>query len=210
MQLRLDGEPTLMDLRDGTAAPGADPQGGRCRIEVRAETLREALTSVAARSGWVADAAPGTERIVVRDVPAARAREQFPCGVVLVVDPTPVAARAGMTALAAGTVAAVISSDQPSDLTHALRTLAGGWGSVPMHVVASAARLPDLTERQAIVMRAVLAGQSTKDMARGLYLSGASVKRELAILYRTFGLPNRLALAAFAAELGFSPKPLRP
>ena len=59
-------------------------------------------------------------------------------------------------------------------------------------------------------MGAVLAGQTTAQMARGLNLSPASVKRELSSLSALLGVHSRAALFARALELGVRPEPLRP
>lgn len=70
--------------------------------------------------------------------------------------------------------------------------------------------MPDLTERQVAIVGAVISGQPTREIAKGLYLSDASIKRELATLFRSFGADNRLALAALGTSLGFRPRRVCP
>lgn len=81
---------------------------------------------------------------------------------------------------------------------------------MPLEVVERASLLPELSERQVLIVQAVVAGQATKEIARGLYLSDASIKRELAAMFRGFGVENRLALAALAMSLGFGAKRVSP
>lgn len=189
----------------GHVGYGADgPQaraGGECVVSVAGETLREALMSVAARAGWSPRLVATHPRadsgaVSVSDSLVAVVGGQAARRSVLVVDPTPIGSSVGVRAFASGTVAAVISSDRPSDLAGALQSVAEGWGAVPLDVVGRASLLPELSERQVLIIQAVVAGQATKEIARGLYLSDASIKRELASMFRGFGVENRLALAA--------------
>ncbi len=176
-----------------------------CALDVRGETLHEALAHVAIRDGWDVARNPLPGAVVVRDRVVALEAEQSSSRTVLVAEPSPLQCQRALRAFAAGTVASVIPADQPTELAHAMASVADGWGAVPLRVLEIAARMPDLTERQEGILGALMAGQSTAEIARGLYLSGASVKRELAALFRSFGARNRLELAMYAADLGFTP-----
>ncbi len=199
----------------GPAAPPVQradgPEGGRvCSLDVRSETLREALAHVAIRDGWdvVRNQRPGA--VTVRDRVVALEVERSSARSVLVVEPRPLQCQRALRAFAAGTVASVIPADHPTELAHAMTSVAGGWGAVPLRVLEVASLMPDLSERQEGILGALMAGQSTAEIARGLYLSAASVKRELALLFRSFGARNRLELAMFAADLGFQPMRMLP
>ena len=195
--------------------PTSDGSGGGhatrvCSLDVRGETLREALAHVAFRDGWdvVRNQRPGV--VTIRDRVVALEGEQSSSRTVLVVEPQPLQCQRALQALAAGSVAAVIPSDRPTELAHALLSVSVGWGAVPLRVLEVASTMPELSERQEGILGALMAGQSTAEIARGLYLSDASVKRELALLFRSFGSRNRLELAMFAADLGFRPVRMLP
>ena len=107
-----------------------------------------------------------------------------------------------------GAAQAVVLADQPDQLATALRAVGGGNATTPSRAIELAAELPSLSERQELIMRAILAGQTNKQLSRGLGLSPASIKRELTELYRHLGAANRLELAHRAMTLGFVPKRL--
>jgi DNA-binding CsgD family transcriptional regulator len=200
--------------RHGTTADTIDRGSSDVTVEfcidVRSETLRAALTHVGTTAGFTLrkTLAPGT--CLVLDEPKAVVGSPHEQPTILVTEPTPCGAHAAMRALASGTVTAVISSDRPNDLAEALSSVRNGWAAAPIEIIEAAARMPDLTERQVAIVGAILAGQSTRDIAKGLFLSDASVKRELAAMFRSFGAENRLELAAFGASLGFRPQRITP
>lgn len=179
-------------------------------MDVASETLREALSHVGMRAGFTLRRNLGPDTCHVVDEPKAVVGSIATQATVLVVEPTPCGAHAGMKALAAGTVSAVISAERPNDLADALGFVRNGWALAPLDIVETASKMPDLSERQTVIVGAILAGQATRDIAKGLYLSDASVKRELATLFRSFGAENRLELAAFGASLGFRPQRICP
>jgi DNA-binding CsgD family transcriptional regulator len=189
--------------------PGAERTLGFC-VEVGSETLREALMHVGTRAGFALHRTLGPDTCHVVDEPKATVGSVIAQTSVLVVEPTPCGAHAGMKALAAGSVCAVISSERPKDLAQALTFVRNGWALAPLDLVDTASRMPDLSERQTVIVGAILAGQPTSEIAKGLYLSDASVKRELARLFKSFGVDNRLELAAFGASLGFRPRRISP
>jgi DNA-binding CsgD family transcriptional regulator len=194
----------------GPSGPGAQPDTLDFCVDVASETLREALTHVGTRAGFELRLTVGPDTCHVVDEPKAIVGSITAQATVLVVEPTPCGAHAGMKALAAGTVSAVISNERPKDLANALEFVRNGWALAPLDLVDTASKMPDLSERQAVIVGAILAGQPTRDIAKGLYLSDASVKRELATLFRSFGADNRLELAAFGASLGFRPQRICP
>ncbi len=165
--------------------------------------LGEALGAAAVRNGWEVRSLPGEGDAVVTDRLLARHRSTSGGQrVVLVCEPTPHGARVALSAVAALMAAAVVCADDPADLVAALEGLTAGRVSIPLRVVDLAGQMPELTERQLAVLGAVAAGQSNGAIGRGLYLSAASVKRELAALYSAIGVTSRPSLAASAQVLG--------
>jgi DNA-binding NarL/FixJ family response regulator len=176
-------------------------------VAVRSETLARALTFVGRAAGWVdADRLARCDVVIVDSIEAVRSAVS-PCRI-LVSDPTPRACRAAVDEVMSGTAHSVVLADQPDQLATALLAVAGGHATTPSRAIALAAALPSLSERQEQILRATLAGQTNKQLARGLALSPASIKRELTDLYRLLGVINRLELAHRAATLGFGPKRL--
>lgn len=197
--------------REGELDGAPAPTAGAVHLAVSNSMVAAALRVTAEGLGWSLRAARDagvvlvTDRVPVHAVPGAPGS-----GVVLVCDPTPSAARAAVDAVADLVVSSVVCSDQPDDLHAALEGLSAGRACVPMRILTLAARMPRLTERQSVLLGAVLAGQTNADMARALGLSAASVKRELGRMYARMGVSSRAALSARALELGVPPRRLRP
>ena len=176
-------------------------------VAVRSETLARALTFVGRAAGWVdADRLTPCDVVIVDSIDALRSvRSRYR---ILVTDPTPKACRGAVDEVMTGAAQAVVLADQPDQLATALRAVGGGNATTPSRAIALAAELPSLSARQELIMRAILAGQTNKQLSRGLGLSPASIKRELTELYRHLGAANRLELAHRAMTLGFGPKRL--
>ena len=180
---------------------------GQFLVAVRSETLARALTFVGRAAGWIdADRFAACDVVVVDSIEGLRAATSR-CRI-LVTEPTPRACRAAVDEVMSGTAHAIVLADQPDQLATALRAVASGNATTPSRAIAMAAELPPLSERQEQIMRATLAGQTNKQLSRGLGLSPASIKRELTDLYRLLGVINRLELAHRAMTLGFVPKRL--
>lgn len=180
-------------------------------VQVRNAMVGEALIAAAERNGWEHDRVSVPGGVVVTDRPVAR-REGVAAGnrTVLVCEPTSYAARQALDLLSELLAVAVVCADAPADLVSALEGLEVGRVSLPTRVLDLAAGMPHLTERQVAVLGAVVAGQTNADIGRGLYLSPASVKREMSVLYTALGAPSRPALAAAGRELGVPPSPALP
>jgi len=185
----------------------ADAGSLRLSVAVHNAMLAEALSAAAVRAGWVPVAARHEGTVLVTDrAPARPAGNPAGNRVVLVCEPTPYGARKGLDAMSELAAAGLVCADAPGDVVCALDGLARGQASVPLRVLELAARMPEITDRQIEVLTAVAAGQSNVEIGRNLYLSAASVKRELAVLYCTLGAATRPVLAAKALELGVSPR----
>ncbi len=188
-----------------------DRHGRVVCVAVGNSMVAAALTVTAQRQGWLTRPSPEAGSVLITDrVPTSPTDRARVDAVVLVIEPTPFGARRAVDAMAALEVTAVVGADQPDELDAALACLADERGSVPRRILDLAARMPEVTERQAALLGAVLAGQTTSQMARGLTLSPASVKRELSCLSGTLEVSSRAALFARALELGVRPEPLRP
>lgn len=175
-------------------------------VDVHSETLREALVAIGTRGGWAFAPRPISGACVVLDCSTS---EQVGVGgarVILVADPQPASARSVLEALESGKASAAFLSDEPGDLLPALNAARSGWSSAPARLVEIAAKMPELSDRQVAVIRAVMAGQDNHAIAQGLCLSSASVKRELGGLFRSLRLGSRLALSAEGAALGLTPR----
>ena len=176
-------------------------------VAVRSETLARALTFVGRAAGWLdADRQAGCDVVIVDSIEALRAADS-PYRI-LVTEPTPKACRGAVDEIMSGTVQAVVLADQPDQLATALRAVGAGNAMAPSRAIELASEMPSLSDRQEVIMRAILAGQTNKQLSRGLGLSPASIKRELTELYRQLDAANRLELAHMAMVLGFGPRRL--
>lgn len=173
--------------------------------------VREALTATSRRRGWSVVDRRGVDDVLITDAAVARPAGT-PAGnsVVLVADPTPLAARRALDAISNLVVGAVMLSDDPAGLGVALDGLAAGRLTIPLQVVDLAARMPHLSERQLVILGGLIAGQSNAEIGRAMHLSHASIKRELGFVYQIITSPGRSGLVAAALQLGLSAKPVRP
>jgi DNA-binding NarL/FixJ family response regulator len=190
-----------------TLALGRPSIASEFSVAVRSETLARALTFVGRAAGWIDAEHGGPCDVLIVDTveDLHRAGSRFR---ILVTEPTPKACRSAVDEIMAGRVHAVVLADHPDQLATALRAVDGGHATAPSRVIELAAQLPVLSHRQVQIMRAILAGQTNKQLSRGLGLSPASIKRELTELYRQLGAANRLELAHRAMTLGYTSKRL--
>jgi DNA-binding NarL/FixJ family response regulator len=190
-----------------TLALGRPTLASEFAVAVGSETLARALTFVGRGAGWVDADTPGACDVLIADTvdslrgSGARYR-------ILVTEPTPKACRVAVDEIVTGRAHAIVLADQPDQLATALRAVGGDNATAPSRAIELAAQLPLLSDRQVQIMRAILAGQTNKQLSRGLGLSPASIKRELTELYRLLGAANRLELAHRAMTLGYLPKRL--
>jgi DNA-binding NarL/FixJ family response regulator len=176
-------------------------------VAVRSETLARALTFVGRSAGWVdADHHARCDVVIVDSIEALRSADS-PYRI-LVTEPTPKACRGAVDEIMSGTAQAVVMADQPDQLATALRAVGAGNATAPSRAIELALSMPSLSERQEVILRAILAGQTNKQLSRGLGLSPASIKRELTELYRHLDASNRLELAHRTMTLGLGPKRL--
>lgn len=108
-----------------------------------------------------------------------------------------------------GGAAGFIPKDSPpAQLMTAVKTIADGGVYLPTGGVAPIQTrdvrdvFPQLTERQADVLRAALRGNSNKLIARELGISDGTVKTHLRAIYQELGTRNRTEAVYMAAEQG--------
>lgn len=108
-----------------------------------------------------------------------------------------------------GGAAGFIPKDSPpAQLMTAVKTIADGGVYLPTGNLAPIQTrdvrdaFPQLTERQADVLRAALRGNSNKLIARQLGISDGTVKTHLRAIYQELGTRNRTEAVYMAAEHG--------
>jgi DNA-binding NarL/FixJ family response regulator len=120
-------------------------------------------------------------------------------------------------ALRAGVSGFLLKVAPPEQLVHAVRTVAAGQAlldpGVTLRVIESyaaaaladpraAARLGELTDREAEVLRLVARGRSNAEIAAELFLGEATVKTYVSRMLTKLGLRDRVQAVAFAYESG--------
>lgn len=123
---------------------------------------------------------------------------------VVLAEPNPVSCCAAVDTVVRGDADCVLSTDRPDALPEVLDAVVRQLVVIPSSVLEAARRLPDLSERQKSILAAVMAGQSNRAIGKGLHLSEATVKREIAALLSTFSVRSRLGLATIAHEVGLT------
>ena len=124
-----------------------------------------------------------------------------------------------LASLGAGAHGYVPKSARPEIIADAIATVMSGriwvpsalatWApqadpqAAPPPAAASSADSPRLTPRQRDVLKLLLRGASTKEIARELELGEGTVKVHLAGLYRALGARNRTEATAIGARLSF-------
>jgi DNA-binding CsgD family transcriptional regulator len=180
---------------------------GRVLVTLRASMLDHAVRGVLAANGWqVADADDDAAlpRVVDdghRPGPADRT--------VLVCPATPVGCAGALARLTHGHVGAVVPDDRLTIIPAVLAALRRRRSLLELDVIDLASLVPTLDARQRAVLEGLLAGQSTKDIAAGAFVSLATVKRSASELFRLFGVRSGLQLTRRAAALGYQPRPVR-
>jgi DNA-binding NarL/FixJ family response regulator len=123
-------------------------------------------------------------------------------------------------ALRAGASGFLLKDTPLDDLVRAIRLVAGGDGllapSVTRRVIEEFARrpalasggadgpLPELTAREREVLREVIRGLSNAEIAKGLFVSEATVKTHIRSMLLKLGLRDRTQLVIAAYESGFA------
>ena len=108
-------------------------------------------------------------------------------------------------ALAAGAVGYVPKTANPKVVVSALRLVADGSTYIPPEALAGdECQSPDagLTERQREVMRLLLRGRTTGQIARGLGIAEATAKHHAHAVYAAFGVSSRADLIVAANRRG--------
>jgi DNA-binding NarL/FixJ family response regulator len=116
-------------------------------------------------------------------------------------------------ALSAGASGFALKRSSPQELAHAIRVVAGGTSLVlpdltRRHIAGRArvrgtAALPELTAREADVLRQVAAGLSNTEIAARLFLSRETVKSHVSSVLLKLGARDRTQAVIAAYESGF-------
>jgi DNA-binding CsgD family transcriptional regulator len=168
--------------------------------------LDHAVRGVLAASGWTVSDANGADDGSLPRVVDDRQRPGPADRTLLVCPATPVGCAAALRRLTIGHVGAVVPDDRLAVLPDALTALRRRRCLLELDVIDLAGLVPDLDARERAVVEALLAGQTTKDIAASGYLSLATVKRTLSELFRLFGVRSGLQLTRRAASLGYEPR----
>ncbi|CAN5459015.1 hypothetical protein BH10ACT3_BH10ACT3_23810 [soil metagenome] len=204
-----DATGTLALARQLPAETCTDSTHEYC-LTVSNPMARTALAAVASSAGWEERRTIGPNTLVVIDVAPVRPLLGASQRSVMVVESTPFAASRALRLLADGAIMAAFSVDEPQDLVPALESLRAQRAMVPVRLFNQAAQMPKLSQRQVDVLGALVVGQANRDIARGIYLSEASVKREIAELFHLLDVSSRLNLAGRGASLGIPARLMLP
>ena len=114
-------------------------------------------------------------------------------------------------ALGAGASAYILKSVNPVDLPSVIRQVASGAMILaPARPAANAPSsgstgpMPELTERERMILVAISSGQTTSAISRELWVSEHTVKFHLTNIYRKLGVSNRAGAIRFAMEHGLA------
>jgi DNA-binding CsgD family transcriptional regulator len=128
---------------------------------------------------------------------------------ILVVEPTPAAARLALSRLASGLAMSLLPGDDPEAVIVTLEHMPSG---VLIHerVLALAAAMPEMSTRQLALLENLISGCTLNVIASFLDVSPATVKRELRELGDRLHAGSRTELVARAAALGVGQRPGTP
>jgi DNA-binding NarL/FixJ family response regulator len=106
------------------------------------------------------------------------------------------------SALRRGASAYILKTVNPVDLAPVLRQAIGEtvYCAPPRAQVAKSDDHCDLTERERMILSAVMRGLPNKAISKELWVTEQTVKFHLSNIYRKLGVPNRTAAARFAQE----------
>jgi DNA-binding NarL/FixJ family response regulator len=174
-------------------------------IDVRDEVGAAALCFLVERSGRFLDHhGDGGSWMVSDRLDRRRVIDVLVCGATLL------DAQAAVLEFGAGRARSVVCLDQPGQVVDALDALDRDLCLLPSRVIERANAAPRLHARQALVLRAVMAGQSNAEIARSLQLRPVTIKREVAGLFAIFGVCRRFELISRAFDVGYRGLPARP
>jgi DNA-binding NarL/FixJ family response regulator len=106
------------------------------------------------------------------------------------------------TALRRGASAYILKTVNPLDLAAAIRQSADEtvYSAPPRPEVVRPEDQSDLTDRERMVLAAVMRGLPNKAISKELWVTEQTVKFHLSNIYRKLGVPNRTAAVRFAQE----------
>lgn len=176
-------------------------------IHARCQRLASGANDAATAAGWVATKDSNEPAsILVTDsleerVAGAAGRVVYLC------EPTPIRAQLAVKALLGLEVSAVVATDSPAHLARALDAVLNGSCEMSMRLLRLADQMPSLSERQVSIVSAVAEGLSNAEIGEHLFLSVASIKRELCLIYSDCAIGSRSELVELARTLGIAGHP---
>lgn len=116
----------------------------------------------------------------------------------------------GMAALSGGADGYIVKSAEPAHLIPPILAVAAGMAVMPGWLrdrLIADGQLPrpdlsHLSEEQLVMLRMILAGRETKEIAAVIAVSDRTAKRLMAALLRHLGVTNRVQAAVLAARAG--------
>ena len=175
--------------------------GGSLHLEIADTVVRLAFAYVAAQRGWRTCEGRACPCVRVTDHGGSWADGRR---TVLVVGMDPASCRRALDAVTSGRVHAVVPADEPGLLVAGLDAVQNDLVLLPARVVHRADAAPRLSERLTRTLRLVAAGRSNREIGVALHESESTAKRDVALLLQLFDAPNRTALLAAAARLGYA------
>lgn len=108
------------------------------------------------------------------------------------------------SALKRGARAYILKTVNPLDLAAALRQAVEEtvYSAPPQVDVARADERSDLTDRERMILAAVMRGLPNKAISKELWVTEQTVKFHLSNIYRKLGVPNRTAAVRYAQDHG--------
>lgn len=115
-------------------------------------------------------------------------------------------------AMRSGAVGFVLKRIPPADLIEAIRVVASGESLlfpastravIERFATPGGATLPDLTDREQVVLRALARGRSNGEIAADLFVSVETVKSHVASILMKLGVRDRTQAVIVAYETGF-------
>jgi DNA-binding NarL/FixJ family response regulator len=165
----------------------------RVRVSLTDPVLSRAVEAVLGDNGAELEAGSGADSLSIGDVQPAD---------VLVIEATPVAAKAALDGVLRGAVRSVVTPASLRELGPCLAGIARGVVTIPCEVVAAAERVSHLGGRQLDVLEAVTAGWDNQEISAKLHLSIPTVKRDIAKLQRALNVRTRSSLVVAGHQLG--------
>lgn len=165
--------------------------------------VERAVRTLLADASWDVGPAGGKAIVltdVLEDLPESEA--------VAVLRATPASCATSLRHFMSGRIAGAVCRDDIDGLIPVLEAVAMGLSALPSRVISIAAGCPPVTDRQVVVLEALMEGLANRQIARRVRLSEGTVKRELAHLATALHATSRYGIVTAAYELGYGVPPM--